>query len=196
MAASGDRSSRWRRWSVGRLLPVAVVFAFAIGALVLARVPGTQPVEGHPGLSGFRQQGTVDQEGYDEGEPVELTYRVCRSRPWRTTTNSGFLAEWRVVDEHGEVVADTTHRVYPAVLIPVGWWPGQCRSVEYVWDQRYWNQHPPDDEEERQAGLPIRRDRVDPGTYRFEVWWNASPDREPDDLMPDAITTGAFELRP
>jgi hypothetical protein len=197
MAASGEREvPRWRRWIVGRLLPAAILLALVVGALALARVPGAERVEGHPGLSGFRQQAVANQERYDEGQPVELTYRVCRSRPWSAATNSGFSAEWRVVDEQGEVVADTSHRVYPAVLIPVRWWPGQCRSVEYEWDQRYWNQHRREGEEQHQRGLPVRRDRVEPGVYRFEVWWDGSPGGEPDELTPDPILTDSFELRP
>ena len=60
------------------------VLVLAIGGLALARSPGTEPVEGDSGLSGFRQQVTVDQDIYDAGQPVEVTNRICWSRPWPT----------------------------------------------------------------------------------------------------------------
>ena len=77
------------------------------------------------------------------------------------------------------------------------WWPGQCRTATSEWDQRRWNQDPPGDKEQRQEeGLPVRHDRVEPGSYRFEVWWDTWHGEEPDELTPDPITTDTFELRP
>lgn len=160
---------------------------------------GGAAVVGHPGIAGFRQSAEVDQARYEEGERVVLTYRACRSRPWPTVTNSPagpLAAEFRVVDERGEVVADTTHQGYILSLGTTRWWPGQCRSMDLVWDQHRWNQDPPDEEEQQYGGVPVRRDRVEPGTYRFEVWWHVSAGGEPDEQLPELIETDPFVLEP
>jgi hypothetical protein len=166
-----------------------------------AREPGGAPLEGRPGLSGFRQSAAVDQDTYDEGEAVVLDSRVCPSRPWPTWTNSPtqgpLRAEFRVLDDEGEVVADTTHQGYLLVLYLNRWWPGQCRSGQLMWDQHYWNQEDFDPERDGDVlGVSVRGDRVEPGAYRLEVWWVASPCDEPDDLAPEPIETSPFVLEP
>jgi hypothetical protein len=164
------------------------------------RTVGGAAVTGHPAISGFRQHAEVDRDRYEEQEPVVLTYRVCRSRPWPATTNSpgrGSLAvDFRVVDEHGEVVADTTHQGHILVLVRTRWWPGQCRSMDVVWDQHRWNQDGPDQQEPEVGGVPARGDRVEPGDYRFEVWWLVSPGDEPDEQTPRPTETSPFVIAP
>jgi hypothetical protein len=165
------------------------------------RTSGGEPVAGMPGIGGFRQSAEVDRETYVENQPVVLTYRVCRSRPWPTTTDpswvgpSSLTAEFRVVDDQGDVVADTTHRVH--VLLtprPTRWRPGQCRWVGFEWDQRFWNQ--PHFEEPDVAGTPVRGDRVGSGSYRFEVWWAASRGGEPREQTSEPIETAPFLIEP
>lgn len=188
MAAGGRR----RMGAV--VVVLLVLLAIPVGAAA-ARVPTGEPVAGHPGLDGFRHDVQVDRESYEPTVPVVLTYRVCRSRPWPTQTNSAFTAEFRVIDEQGEVVADTTHRIYPQVLIPVWWAPGQCRSVEHEWDQQLWNQESADNATVA-AGSPVRGERAVPGSYRFEVWWLASAGSEPDEQVPEPIVSASFVLEP
>jgi hypothetical protein len=174
------------------LLTALLVAPFAVA---WARTPGGEPVAGHPGIAGFRQSAEVDRGTYAEDDSVILTYRVCRSRPWPTRTNSSFQVEFRVVDEAaGRVVADTTHRIHPLMLVPLWWWPGRCRTAEPVWDQHVWNQEPA--EEGAVLGGPVRGDRVEPGSYRFEVWWEASAGGEPDEQVPDPIVTAPFDIVP
>jgi hypothetical protein len=184
----------------GRIaLIVIALLLLAPVVLALGRIPGADPVRGANAVAGFHQRVGTDHDMYGPDEPVLMTYEVCRTRPWPTQVASGHapvITEFRIVDQTNRVVADTGHRVYPMVLIPVRWWPGQCRSVEQEWDQRYWNQHPREGEEQHHRGAPIRRDRVEPGIYRFEVWWNVSATDEAGDQVPDPITTETFELRP
>jgi hypothetical protein len=185
----------WRRVA----LLVVAVLVLAPVVLSLGRMPGADPVRGMSGVAGFHQRAGTDQDAYGEDEPVRLSYEVCRTRPWPARTPSGqapVITEFRILDPAGDVVADTSHRGYTLLLSSVRWWPGQCRSVASEWDQRYWNQHPPDGQEQRRAGTPRRGERVEPGTYRFEVWWDVSPGDELDDLRSDAITTDMFELLP
>jgi hypothetical protein len=174
---------------------VLVVLLGLPTAVAWARTLGGEAVVGHPGIGGFRQSAAVDRELYVEGDPVVLTYRVCRSRPWPTRTNSGFVAEFRVIDADGVVVADTGHRVYQLILLRVLWLPGQCRTVAYEWDQHWWNQEAADGEDVV-LGVSVTGDRVDPGSYRFEVWWRVSAGGEPDRQLPDPTVTAAFEIEP
>jgi hypothetical protein len=185
----------WRRVA----LLVVAVLVLVPGVLSLGRIPGAEPVRGMTGAAGFHHRVGTAQDAYGEDEPVRLSYEVCRTRPWPARTLSGqvpVIAEFRILDQAGGVVADTSHRSHTLLLTSVRWWPGQCRSVASEWDQRYWNQHPPDEQEQRRAGTPRRGERVEPGTYRFEVRWDVSVGDEPDDLMSDAITTDTFELLP
>jgi hypothetical protein len=179
----------------GVAVVLLVVLALPVG-VAWGRTLGGEEVGGHPGIDGFRQRAGVDRVRYEEQEPVVLTYRVCRSRPWPATTNSpgrGSLAvDFRVVDEHGDVVADSTHQGHVLVLVRTRWWPGQCRSMDVQWDQHRWNQDEPDGVEPDVSGLPRRGDRVEPGVYSFEVWWLVSPGGEPDERLPGPITTAPF----
>jgi hypothetical protein len=76
----------------GRLVRLAVLLLVVLLALpagvAWGRTVGGAAVSGHPAISGFRQHAEVDRDRYEEQEPVVLTYRVCRSRPWPATTNS------------------------------------------------------------------------------------------------------------
>jgi hypothetical protein len=109
---------------------------------------------------------------------------------------TSLTAEFRVLDERGGVVADTTHRGSILLLGTTHWWPGQCRSVDLEWGQHRWNQEQPDPEEQQYGGVPVRGERVEPGVYRFEVWWEVSPGGEPDDRAPEPIETAPFVLEP
>jgi hypothetical protein len=95
-------------------LIVVAVLVLAPVMLALGRVPGADPVRGTNGVAGFHQRVGTDLEAYEEDEPVLLTYEVCRARPWPTRVASGHVpvvAEFRIVDQTGGVVADTSHRV-------------------------------------------------------------------------------------
>jgi hypothetical protein len=187
-----------------RMVPAIVLFVVLLTsplAVAWARTSGGEQVAGHPVVAGFRQSAEVDGETYTENEPVVLTYRVCRSRPWPTTTSSpgrvsegSLVAEFRVLDDQGDVVADTSHRGYVLALSQSWWWPGQCRSVDLEWDQRFWNQ--PDSPEPDVAGSPVRGDRVEPGRYRFEVWWVTSRGDEHDEQVPEPIETARLLVEP
>lgn len=169
-------------------------------AVAWTRTSGGEPVNGQPGIAGFRHSAETDRETYEKSETVVLTYRVCRSRPWPTTTNPAWpdrslTAAFRVVSAQGEVVADTTHRGgILSMARPPRWWPGQCRSVDFEWDQHLWNQ--PDFEDPDVAGEPVRGDRVEPGNYRFEVWWLASRGEPPDDEASKPVETPPFLIEP
>jgi hypothetical protein len=179
---------------------VMVLLALPVG-VAWGRTLGGATVVGHPGLSGFRQQAEVERSRYPAEDAVVVTYRVCRSRPWPTRTNSpamgaSLTAGFRAVNERGGVVADTSHRIYVLLLGSTHWWPGQCRSVDLEWDQHVWNQEQPDPAEQEYGGVPVRGDRVEPGIHRFEVWWEVSPGGEPDDRVPEPIATRPFVLAP
>lgn len=193
----GGRGRSLTRVAVVVLLLVLSVLPVGVA---WGRTSGGSAVAGHPGIAGFRQSAEVDRDRYEEGDAVVLTYRVCRSRPWPTRTNSPPMgspaAEFRVVDDRGEVVADTTHRVYILSLGTTAWWPGQCRSVDLEWDQHRWNQDDPDDEEMKVVGSPVRGERVEPGAHRFEVWWLVSSGGEPDEQLPEPIETAPLVLEP
>jgi hypothetical protein len=158
-----------------RTLLVTLVLLLAIGVAVLATAGEAVTRDGS--ASGFRQFADTDRTAYADGEPVRMTYRVCWARPWPTTTSStggsDVFIGFRVLDDSGEVVADTSHTVHTLELRIVTWLPGQCRSVDREWNQRYWNQA------ERTGGplgVPVEGERVLPGSYRFEVWWMHADD--------------------
>lgn len=192
-----------RRSTIVRGIIVLLVVLLASPLVVAwARTSGGEQVAGQSGVAGFRHSAETDLETYEESEPVVLTYRVCRSRPWPTMTNppwpdGSLAAEFRVVNAQGDVVADTTHQ--GGILImprPTRWWPGQCRSVDFEWDQHLWNQ--PDSEEQAPAvgGAPVRGDRVEPGSYRFQVWWMASRGDPPDEEASEPTETPPFLIEP
>lgn len=189
---------RGRSLSRAVLLVLLVLLVLPVG-VAWGRTLGGEAVVGHPGIAGFRQSAEGDRDRYEEQEAVVLTYRVCRSRPWPMRTNfppmeGALSAEFRVVDDRGDVVADTTHRGYVLSLGTTRWWPGQCRSVDLEWDQHHWNQDGPDRGGPEVGGVPVRGDRVEPGVYRFEVWWHVSSGEEPDEQLPEPIETAPFVL--
>jgi hypothetical protein len=114
-----DGRGRTLAWPAVLLL--VVLLALPVG-VAWGRTPSGEAVVGHPAVGGFRQQAEVDRDRYEEDDAVVLTYRVCRSRPWSATTNSpglGSLAvDFRVVDGHGDVVADTAHQSHVLVMTP------------------------------------------------------------------------------
>lgn len=107
-----------------------------------------------------------------QGDPVRLTFTVCRTRPWPTVTSSGNRTqvgyEWRVLADDGEVVADNLHEARTLDLFSVWWLLGQCRSGHDDWDQRYWNRDDQPVHDGALLGGPQRGERVEPGTYRFQ----------------------------
>lgn len=191
----GDRSTIVR----GIIVLLVMLLASPL-AVAWARTSGGGQVTGQPGIAGFRHSAEVDRETYEENEPVVLTYRVCRSRPWPTTTHPAWpdrslTAAFSVVNDQGDVVADTTHEIHILPMPrPTRWWPAQCRSVDFEWDQHLWNQ--PDFEEPDVAGAPVRGDRVEPGRYRFQVWWMASRGDPPDDEASEPVETPPFLIEP
>jgi hypothetical protein len=148
-------------------------------AAAWARTSGGEPVAGLPGIGGFRQSAEVDGETFAENEPVVLTYRVCRSRPWPTRTRSpgpggdSLVAQFHVLDDRGDVVARPGGG-YILLLASTWWWPGQCRSRDFVWDQRYGDQNDPDREAPNGDGTVAGGGRVEPGDHRFEAWWTVA----------------------
>jgi hypothetical protein len=148
---------------------IVVVAVFL--ALLGARMVGAEPVRGD--VTGFHQRVQTDHATYALGETVHVTYTVCRTHPWpaRTASTSGMnaLAQWQVVDEAGPVVAGRVHGRGTLEGRTARWFPGQCRRVEF-----WWNQHPRD-VENRDPSAPGDDDVVPPGSYRVEVWWLTGP---------------------
>lgn len=178
-----------RPWMAGLLVVVG-----AAVALLGSRIVGAEPVRGE--VAGFHQKAETERTSYADGEPVRMTFTVCRTRPWPTTTSSGnrtlLRYEWRILDADGRVVADTDHRFGTSDLLRAFWWPGQCRAAQDEWDQRYWNR---EDRRQDVLGTPVRGDQVPPGEYRFEVRWQTAPwDNPPVPQAP--VETDPFRLEP
>lgn len=179
---------------------MALLFALVL-VLVLVllgtRVVGAEPVGGD--VAGFHHQAETDRGSYEVGDPVRLTFTVCRTRPWPTVTSSSgrtqVLYDWRILDDDGEVVADNLHSVRTAELLGVWWLPGQCRSGHDDWDQRYWNREDQPLEDGAVIGVPQRGKRVEPGTYRFQVRWQTARGGEPSREQPPVLSS-PFRVEP
>jgi hypothetical protein len=148
-----------------------------VGAIVLVGfvwvLGRTESVGGD--VAGFRQSLVTDSAAYGEGDPVTVTFRVCRVRPWPTLASSGALTDvlhdWRIVDRSGQVVASTLYGGRTLDLRQVLWLPGQCRSRAVAWDQM-----------RRDAGFSADADwdatdprvRAASGEYVVEGWWQTA----------------------
>lgn len=170
---------------------VVGVFAFMLG--YVGRATAGEFVSGGFGLGFFRAQARIDQPSYRAGEPVRVTFSVCWAGVHPAIVSSGggtpVLTSFKVVDEDGRAVANSSHLVRTSELFQVWWVPGQCRTIEKQWDQRYWNQeerpHGPD-------GTPVHGERVPPGRYRMEVQWQTGRGEVDRSLGP--VVTPWFEV--
>lgn len=160
-------SSKSRRVKV---FTVAVATAAAIAAAHVGLSVGIAGAH----VDRFRVRVTTDKQVYEHGDAVEATLRVCRASLVPTTTTGGggtlLPVEFRVLDNDGNVVADSSHQVRTLELRTAHWLAGQCRWAHLRWDQRYWNRpgvDPPNDV----RGLPARGQTVPAGQYKFEVRW-------------------------
>jgi hypothetical protein len=157
-----------------------------------------EAVRGVPGVAGFRHLAEVEHERYDPDRAVEVTYRVCRSRPWPTRTRSPgpeggrLVADFRVLGEDDVVVAQPGGG-YVLLAAATWWWPGQCRSANFEWDQHEANAGQRQSDGPGEALSPVAGDRVEPGRYRVEAWWQVE-DREPRYRQTQAVSTDVFVL--
>jgi hypothetical protein len=172
------------------LLPVVVAWA---------RTLHGEAVSGVSGLAGFRHQAAVADDRYEPDRPVEVTYRVCRWRPWPTRTWSPgpeggrLVALYHVLDED-DVVVPGPDVGFVLLARATWWWPGQCRSVNFNWDQHEANTGQRS-EAAGEARSPGAGDRVEPGRYRVEAWWEVV-DREARFRPTQAVSTDVFVLAP
>ncbi|HVM14721.1 MAG TPA: hypothetical protein VM287_10390 [Egibacteraceae bacterium] len=179
---------------------MALLFALVLVLILVlmgTRVLGAEPVRGD--MAGFHHQAETDRDSYEEGDPVRLTFTVCRTRPWPAVTSSSgmtqVLYDWRVLDDDGEVVADNLHAVRTLELFSVWWLPGQCRSGHDDWDQRYWNREDQPVHGGALLGVPQRGERVEPGTYRFKVRWHTARGGDPSREQPPVLSP-PFRVEP
>ena len=127
------------------------------------------------GSSGRTLRSELEFEGrsYRPGESVHIALSVCSNRVLPMRTDDG-KPSWRITDESGVVVADSSHQVFTAVLKTLTWAPRECRRVLSVeWDQREWNQRPL--EEGEILGVPRRGNPVQPGSYELDTGWGDLP---------------------
>lgn len=149
---------------------VVVLVALVVVASVFTLV--TRTPSGSP--TAFRLSGKVDRSGYRPGDRVRLSGRGCSKSWWwfteGTGRSGGVRVAWRVLDEAGRTVADTSHRVHTLELSRQIWWPRQCRGWDDEWDLHYWNR--PD--QPRSFAGPARGDAVPAGKYRVEAQWRVA----------------------
>lgn len=113
----------------------------------------------------------MERSHFALGETVTFSLSVCSEGFLPMRTGDG-KPSWSITDEVGNVVADSTHQVFTLELRTLTWSPRQCRQVLSVdWDQREWNQRPPELNEP--AGLPRRGDRIRPGRYELQAAWGS-----------------------
>lgn len=87
----------------------------------------------------LRSELELEGTSYEPGEPVHFALSVCSNRVLPTRTDDG-KPSWRITDESGNVVADSSHQVFTLELKTLSWAPRECRRVLSVdWDQRKWN---------------------------------------------------------
>lgn len=171
---------------------VAVV-AGLLGTVVLGFGVAAAGSHVNPEAS-FTVRVKTDKVAYDRTETVRIMTTVCSQAWWWRLTSEG-PTNWEVIDSSGNVVADTSHRIYTLELRRQVWAPRQCRTIEDTWDQRYWNR-PRDAEREGDGliGRVVRGDAVPLGSYRVESRWSgAAWDNAPRPLPP--ASSGFFTLR-
>jgi hypothetical protein len=110
-----------------------------------------------------------ESPSFKPGEPVHFALNVCSNSVLPMRTDDG-KASWRITNDAGDVVADSSHQVFTLELKTLAWSPRQCRQVLSVdWDQREWNQRPLEAGET--AGVPRRGDAVATGRYELNAGW-------------------------
>jgi hypothetical protein len=148
----------------------------------------------HDPDTSFTVRVETDMATYERTETVRIMTTVCSQSWWWRTTSEG-PTNWEVMDGVGNVVADTSHRIYALDLRRQIWAPRQCRTIEDTWDQHYWNR-PGDARQEPDGvvGTAVRGDTVPPGSYHVESRWSSAAwDKPPRALAP--VSSEAFTLR-
>lgn len=106
---------------------------------------------------------------YRQGETVAFSLSVCSDSFLPMRTEDG-KPSWRITNDVGDVVADSSHQVFTLELKTLFWAPRKCRRVSSVdWDQREWNQRTLEPNEP--AGAPRRGDLVRAGQYELQAAW-------------------------
>lgn len=117
----------------------------------------------------LRPELEFESRSFKRGQPVHFALDVCSKSVLPMRTDDG-KASWRITNEAGDVVADSSHQVFTLELKMLWWWPRQCRQVLSVdWDQREWNQRPLGAGET--AGVPRRGAAVAPGRHELNAGW-------------------------
>jgi hypothetical protein len=115
------------------------------------------------------------------GDRVALAGKACSKSWWwfkeGVGGGGGVHVSWRVLDDAGEVVADSSHRVRTDGLRLQIWWPRACRGWDDKWDLRYGN--PQQQTSPRFTGSAVRGEPVPLGTYRVEVEWRVGQWAQP-----------------
>ncbi len=136
----------------------------------------------------------TDMPTYDRTDTVRIITTVCSQSWWWLVASEGPIT-WELIDSVGNVVADTSHRVYTLELGRQIWAPRQCRTFEDMWDQHYWNR-PGDTGRQRDGivGTPVRGGAVPAGSYRLELRWSSAAwDNPPRPLAP--VSSEPFTLK-
>jgi hypothetical protein len=111
----------------------------------------------------------LEDRAWRQGETVAFSISVCSDSFLPMRTDDG-KPSWRISDEAGDVVADSSHQVFTLELKTLSWAPRQCRRVSSVdWDQREWNQRALEPNEP--VGVPRRGDPVRAGQYELQAAW-------------------------
>jgi hypothetical protein len=157
-------------------LTAAVAAVLGLGSL--ATVATGKPT-GDPGA--FRLSAATDRSVYQHGDRVALAGKACSKSWWwfkeGVGGGGGVHVSWRVLDDAGEVVADSSHRVRTDELRLQIWWPRACRGWDDKWDLRYGN--PQQQTSPRFTGSAVRGEPVPLGTYRVEVEWRVGQWAQP-----------------
>ncbi len=120
-------------------------------------------------MDSLRTELHLEDRAYRPGETVTFSLSVCSDNLLPMRTEDG-KPSWSIINEAGDVVADSTHQVFTLELRMASWAPRQCRWVLSVdWDQREWNQGLRESSE--LAGVPRRGDRVRAGRYELQAVW-------------------------
>lgn len=127
-------------------------------------------------MDSLRTKLHFEDRPYQPGDPVPFSLSVCSASLLPMRTEDG-KPSWRITNEAGDVVANSSHQVFTLELKTLSWAPRQCRRVLSVeWDQREWNQRALEPDEP--AGVPRRGDIVPAGEYELEaVWGDLGPRR-------------------
>lgn len=132
-------------------------------------------------MDSLRTELHMEDRTWRQGETVAFSISVCSDRLLPMRTEDG-KPSWRITDEAGDVVADSSHQVFTLELKTLSWAPRRCRWVLSVdWDQREWNQQ--ELEPNEPGGVPRRGDPVLAGQYELQAAWG--------DLQP---TSATFEI--